>query len=414
MSLSLRVLRQLASGSRITSCRLLVGGDFDVGYGFGEIMGLMSSGFGRRLQCFGYSSAGNGRGMDAEGVGHERGEGHGEGVGGLQGRGQGAAKGRVQVSRTPGIGQAKGTGYGARQPVRGTGNLQTPGIRIGLGTGQGKRVGEGVGEGIGTGVDMGRSRGVDTGVGMGRGKGVDLGQAKEVKIGADQKQGKGMEKEKDRGQGQKNYGIQARQVKLVDLSGKMVGVVTVEEALGAVDEKTQDLVRITNEEVPVVRVMSKKAQFDKGRRKRAVSGVSLSVSAPGDGVSEDVGFPETTSAKTPTKKAKSKDVKQLKIGTSIADHDLQLKLAKAREFLSRGHGVRVFIERRRGKSGGDGDGTVDGVAHAVSSGLKCQSQGSTGDSGSTGPSQRHPGSKGTVVQGSKGPPGVQLFFAPYK
>lgn len=59
-------------------------------------------------------------------------------------------------------------------------------------------------------------------------------------------------------------------------------------------------------------------------------------------------YQKSKQAKRNQKNAKSLEVKQLRVGLKISDHDLEVKTKKAREFLEAGHKVK-YVLRYRGR-----------------------------------------------------------------
>lgn len=59
-------------------------------------------------------------------------------------------------------------------------------------------------------------------------------------------------------------------------------------------------------------------------------------------------YQRTKQLKKNQKNAKSLDVKQIRVGLKISDHDLEVKARKTREFLEAGHKVK-YVLRYRGR-----------------------------------------------------------------
>ncbi|WP_338363543.1 translation initiation factor IF-3 [Candidatus Xenohaliotis californiensis] len=116
-------------------------------------------------------------------------------------------------------------------------------------------------------------------------------------------------------------GIQASEVKLIDDDGNMLGIMSKENALKIAEEKGLDLVLISNaENTPVCKTI------DYGKHKYNM---------------------QKKSQKT-KKKQKNIELKELKIRPSIQQHDYQVKINKAKKFLTSGNKVK-FIMRLRGR-----------------------------------------------------------------
>jgi translation initiation factor IF-3 len=110
-----------------------------------------------------------------------------------------------------------------------------------------------------------------------------------------------------------------RQVRLIDEDGAALGIVLTAQALQIAKEKGLDLFMIQPEaNPPVARIM------DYGKFK----------------------FEQQKRAHEARKKQHVVDVKQIKMRYEIDDNDYQVKLRKAREFLSRGDRIKLVIALR--------------------------------------------------------------------
>lgn len=116
-----------------------------------------------------------------------------------------------------------------------------------------------------------------------------------------------------------NTSITSPEVRLVDANGKMIGVVSIEEALKQSKEAGLDLVEIAPDtNPPVCKIMN----YGK--------------------------FLYTQSKQQRLHKAKQKKVelKALRIGFKIETHDLDVKLKQAYKFLEQGHKVKLDMYLR--------------------------------------------------------------------
>jgi len=105
-------------------------------------------------------------------------------------------------------------------------------------------------------------------------------------------------------------------VRLIDDTGKNIGIVPVEEALKLAREKELDLVEVSpNANPPVCKIM------DYGKYK----------------------FQQKKKEKEAKKKQKVQHVKEIKFKLNIEDHDYKTKLKHIREFIQNGDKVRVWI-----------------------------------------------------------------------
>ncbi|MCX8026653.1 MAG: translation initiation factor IF-3 [Thermodesulfovibrionales bacterium] len=109
-----------------------------------------------------------------------------------------------------------------------------------------------------------------------------------------------------------NEGIKAKEVRLIDETGKQIGVVPTREAIIMAKDKGYDLVEVAgNIAPPVCKIM------DFGKYKYQLSKKHSS--------------------------RKTVDVKEIKIRPQINDHDLQLKVKSIRRFLDEGDKAKVTM-----------------------------------------------------------------------
>ena len=111
-----------------------------------------------------------------------------------------------------------------------------------------------------------------------------------------------------------NHQIRAKNVRLIGIDGKQVGIVSLQEALNIAQEEGVDLVEVVpNAEPPVCKVIDfGKFRYDQTKRKRE------------------------------GKKAQHQvRLKEVKFKPNIDTHDFEFKLKRARGFLEKGNKVRV-------------------------------------------------------------------------
>ncbi|HCM37496.1 TPA: translation initiation factor IF-3 [Patescibacteria group bacterium] len=116
-----------------------------------------------------------------------------------------------------------------------------------------------------------------------------------------------------------NYFIQARQVRLLDETGKQIGVVTKEEALRLGREASKDVVEIASNAQPPV---AKLIDFKKFK------------------------YLEAKKTREEKKKQKNVGVKEIRLRPFIGQHDLDTRLARAKEFLTDGNQLKISIPFR--------------------------------------------------------------------
>lgn len=113
-----------------------------------------------------------------------------------------------------------------------------------------------------------------------------------------------------------NREISAQTVRLVDADGSQFGVVSLREALNRAEEAGLDLAEIApNAQPPVVKIL------DWGKYR----------------------YEQTKQLQKSRKNQKQVEVKQVRLGLKIGDHDLQVKLNRARKFLEEGHKVKISL-----------------------------------------------------------------------
>ena len=113
-----------------------------------------------------------------------------------------------------------------------------------------------------------------------------------------------------------NHTIRASSLRVIDEDGSQVGVLSKEEALKMAEARDLDLVEISpNASPPVAKII------DWGK----------------------YNYQKTKQLQKSKRNAKSSDLKQMRFGLKISDHDLGIKLKKTREFLDQGHKVKIVI-----------------------------------------------------------------------
>ena len=116
-----------------------------------------------------------------------------------------------------------------------------------------------------------------------------------------------------------NDRIEAREVRLVDQDGGMVGVVALRDALTRAEDVGLDLVEISpNASPPVCKIL------DYGKFK----------------------YEAQKKANAARKKQRVIEVKEIKMRPSIDDNDYSIKMKKVREFLDEGDKVKVTMRFR--------------------------------------------------------------------
>ena len=116
-----------------------------------------------------------------------------------------------------------------------------------------------------------------------------------------------------------NERIRAREVRLIDEKGTQLGVMPSREALRIARERDLDLIEVApTSQPPVCRIMDYgKHKYEQAKRER-----------------------ETR------KKSRSSEVRLLRMKAQISQHDLEVKMRKARELLAEGSKLRVSLRFR--------------------------------------------------------------------
>lgn len=113
-----------------------------------------------------------------------------------------------------------------------------------------------------------------------------------------------------------NHEISAQQVRLVDVDGSQLGVVSLKEALDAAAEANLDLAEIApNATPPVAKIL------DYGKYR----------------------YQQTKQQAASRKNQKQVEVKEVRFSLKIGQHDLDVKLARARKFLAGGDKVKLSL-----------------------------------------------------------------------
>ena len=116
-----------------------------------------------------------------------------------------------------------------------------------------------------------------------------------------------------------NEGIRCAKMRLIDESGKQLGIKALAEALILAKEKTLDLVEIAPQaDPPVGRIM------DYGKYR----------------------FEQSKKEKLAKKKQHTTKLKEIKMTPRIDDHDYGIKVNKVKEFLGKGNKVKITIRFR--------------------------------------------------------------------
>jgi len=113
-----------------------------------------------------------------------------------------------------------------------------------------------------------------------------------------------------------NQSIRAPQLRVINEEGDQLGVMTRAEALQAAEEYGLDLVEISpNADPPVAKIV------DWGK----------------------FNYQKTKQQQKSKRNAKSPELKQMRFGLKISDHDLGVKMKKIQKFLDAGHKAKITV-----------------------------------------------------------------------
>ncbi len=124
-----------------------------------------------------------------------------------------------------------------------------------------------------------------------------------------------------------NFRIDAREVRLIDAQGNMIGVVATRDAMARAEEAGLDLVEIAPTATPPVCKILDYGKFKYEAQKKA---------------------------NVARKKQRVIEVKEIKMRPGIDDNDYNIKMRKVREFLDEGDKVKVTM-RFRGREMAHGE-----------------------------------------------------------
>ncbi len=114
-----------------------------------------------------------------------------------------------------------------------------------------------------------------------------------------------------------NYGIRAKEVRVVDETGKQLGIMSVAEAIQLAKERSLDLIQVTEKILPPVCKIGDYGKFLYKLKK-----------------------------KEKTVKQKGGELKGLRLSFKISDHDLEIRAKQAEKFLKKGNKVRIEMRLR--------------------------------------------------------------------
>ncbi|KAJ3296898.1 hypothetical protein HK104_001049 [Borealophlyctis nickersoniae] len=141
----------------------------------------------------------------------------------------------------------------------------------------------------------------------------------------------------------KNKDIPYDTITLISVTGENLGPHSLKKALAQLDSSREDLVLVsTTQNPPVCKVVDRVAEREKARVARLAKKEAKLRAA--EGAESD----ESQEGPKPPKKLRADVLKEFEIGSTIADHDLEIKLKKVRQNLEKGYRVKITIVNRLG------------------------------------------------------------------
>ena len=113
-----------------------------------------------------------------------------------------------------------------------------------------------------------------------------------------------------------NEAIRASELRVIDAEGKQLGVLSRAEALRMAQDQELDLVEISADAKPPVAKIIDWGKYNYQRTKQQQKN---------------------------KRGVKTLDIKQMRLGLKIGEHDLQTKLSKVEKFLTVGHKVKITV-----------------------------------------------------------------------
>lgn len=113
-----------------------------------------------------------------------------------------------------------------------------------------------------------------------------------------------------------NQSIRASSLRVIDESGNQIGVLSRSEAIQMASDQELDLVEISPEANPPVAKIIDWGKYN---------------------------YQRTKQLQKSRRNAKVVDVKQMRFGLKISDHDMDVKLRKVSAFLDNGHKVKLIV-----------------------------------------------------------------------
>jgi len=116
-----------------------------------------------------------------------------------------------------------------------------------------------------------------------------------------------------------NRQIRAKEVRVIDETGKQLGIMALEKALQMAQERNFDLIQVTEKVDPPVCKIMDYGKFIYQQKKKE---------------------------KEAFKKQKGGELKGIRLGFNMAQHDLEIKAKQAEKFLKEGNKIKIEMQLR--------------------------------------------------------------------
>lgn len=119
-----------------------------------------------------------------------------------------------------------------------------------------------------------------------------------------------------------NLNIKAKQVRVIDIGGQQLGIMSLQDALRKTKERNLDLVQVTEKvDPPVCKIIDFGKYLYRQKKKDKIP------------------------------KTKSGELKNVRLSFNISDHDLETRTKQAEKFLNKGYKVRIEMKLRGRQKG---------------------------------------------------------------
>ena len=115
-----------------------------------------------------------------------------------------------------------------------------------------------------------------------------------------------------------NHMIRAKEIRLIDATGKQIGIIALEQAIKRAKENGLDLIQVTEKVYPpVCKILDYgKYLYKEGKKKKAMAS------------------------------QKGGEIKGIRLKFNIAEHDIETRIRQTEKFLKQGHKVKIEMNLR--------------------------------------------------------------------